>query len=78
MSTIIFHLIKQDAAFEAWLEVEDDGSLTFTTSPIKRYPWKPGDRGEAIKLTPEEAKQRWPSFTEEIERAVSEASSKTS
>jgi hypothetical protein len=68
MPTSIFH--RETNAHEEWLDVEDDGSLTYH---IENSGWpalKAGVCARETTLTAAEAKVRWPSYGPSIDAAV--------
>lgn len=65
----IFYFEGSDGGFERWLELEDDGSLTYSTSP-NYYAAKSGAKREFERLSVAEAKERWPYHAESIDRAL--------
>jgi hypothetical protein len=71
MSKQIFYFAGSDGGFEQWLTIEDDGALTYSTSP-NFYAAKRGEKGETIKLSVAEAKERWPLYSKEIDAAIAE------
>jgi hypothetical protein len=68
MTMCIFYFEGPDHGFERCLELGSDGSLTYWTSP-NRYAAAAGEKGTYEKLSSKEAKQRWPRYSPEIERA---------
>lgn len=69
MTTRIFYFEGTDGGFERCLELEDSGSLIYWTSP-NRYAALAGEKGTFERLTVAEAKERWPQFATEIDRAI--------
>ncbi len=65
----VFYFEGADGSFERWLELEGDGSMTYSASP-NRYASMRGAKGEFTKLSVNEAKNRWPQFRTEIRAAV--------
>lgn len=77
MTERIFYFEGSDGGFERWLEVEEDGSVIYSTSP-NRYAYLGGARGEYLKLSAAEAKARWPQYAEEIDAAAARAETRRS
>jgi len=71
MSKRIFYFEGSDGGFEQWLEMEEDGRLTYSTSP-NRYAYLAGEKGEFAKLSVTEAKERWPQYSKEIDAAAAQ------
>ena len=68
VGTVIFS--SESGATETWLVVNDDGSVTFVT---ENSGWRMARRGMERKessMTAEEAKERWPSYAEKIDAAL--------
>ena len=60
----------ESGALETWLDVNDDGSVTYVT---ENAGWRMARRGMERKessMTAEEAKKRWPSYADRIEEAL--------
>jgi hypothetical protein len=69
MTIRIFYFEGAAGDYERWLELEDDGMLTYSTSP-NYYAAKSRAEGESRRLSVAEAKKKWPSFAEDIDRAL--------
>ena len=57
MTTRIFDFEGSDGGYEQWLELEGDGSLSYSTSP-NYYAAKSGAKGEFKRLSVAEATAR--------------------
>jgi len=71
MTIRVFQFLGSDGGYERFLELEDDGTLIYSTSP-NRYAAMDGAKGEFTRLSVAEAKERWPQFAEDIDRALAE------
>jgi hypothetical protein len=71
MTIRIFYFAGSGGGYERWLELEDDGTLTYSTSP-NYYAAKSGAEGEFRRLSVAEAKKEWPAFAGDIDRALAE------
>jgi hypothetical protein len=65
----IFYFEGSDGGYEQWLELEADGSVTYSTSP-NRYAAMSGAKGEFTRMSAVQAKKRWPQFGREIDDAI--------
>jgi hypothetical protein len=75
MSIQIFYFEGSDGGFEQWLTMGDDGTMTYITSP-NRYAFLNGEEGEYTKLSVDEAKERWPRYSKEIDAAAAQVKSR--
>lgn len=71
MAIRIFYLEGSGGGSEQELELEDDGTLTYSTSP-NYYAAKRGAQPEFRRLSVVEAKKEWPGHAKQIDRAVSQ------
>ena len=69
MSVTIFYL--EGGSDEKSLELEDDGTLIYSLCP-NYWAYRKGARGEVARLTVAEAKNRWPLYASDIDRALRE------
>jgi hypothetical protein len=73
MSSItIFHF--EGGSRERWLEVHDDGEITYWTASDGYAAMRHPNDGKLEKMTAASAKARWPTYAAEIDRAVKEVS----
>jgi hypothetical protein len=66
---IIFHFEGTGGGMERTLEVTEDGTLIYDESP-NYYAALGGEKGKVERLSPTEAKKRFPHFAAEIDAAV--------
>ena len=60
----------ESGAVETWLVVNDDGSVTYVT---ENAGWRMARRGmerKEISMTAQEAKKRWSSYADKIDKAL--------
>jgi hypothetical protein len=69
MAIQVFYFEGSGGGCEQWLELENDGSLTYSTSP-NYYAHLHGAKPEFTRLSVREAKKRWPYHVEDIDRAL--------
>lgn len=68
MTLMLFHTENNSA--EEWLRLNDDGAVTHHIESSGWSMTKSGTLPREKQLTAEEAKIRWPSYAEEIEKAL--------
>jgi hypothetical protein len=69
MTIRIFYFEGSGGGSEQWLELEDDGTLNYSTSP-NYYADKAGAKPEYRRLSVAEAKKEWPAFAGDIDQAL--------
>ena len=68
MSITIFHF--EGGSKERWLEVHDDGEITYWTASDGWAAVRHPNDGKLETLSLKEAKRRWPSYAEDLDEAV--------
>lgn len=66
---IVFHHEGADGGMEKTLEANVDGTLTYDESP-NYYAHLGGEKGKVERLSPAEAKVRFPGYNKKIDSAV--------
>jgi hypothetical protein len=66
---IVFHYEGSGGGMEQTLEANEDGTLSYDESP-NYYAHLGGEKGKAERLSPGEAKARFPGYDQKIDSAV--------
>jgi hypothetical protein len=68
MPITIFH--RESGSTESWLDVNDDGTVTYHTENSGWRMARRGNESSDSNMTPEQAKERWPSCASKIDDAL--------